>query len=125
VVIAKSIGVCHVVLHKLLSRFGVVADLVVALAVANRVCLVDLVLIPEKLSPVQMVMVTWVVGVSHLRLQNPLAAHSVVLVFKVAKHISVVRTVLHRVPLVVTSVQTVDYLARLAVMHTGTLNSDV
>jgi hypothetical protein len=44
----KSIGVYLVVLHRLLLSFGVVADLVAALAAASRVCLVDLVLILER-----------------------------------------------------------------------------
>jgi hypothetical protein len=48
VLTAKSFGAYLVVLHRLLLRFGVVADLVVALAAASRVCLVDLVLTVER-----------------------------------------------------------------------------
>jgi hypothetical protein len=46
------------------------------------------------------------------------------LVFKVVSLTSVVKTGMHKMLSVLTSVQTVDYLARLAVMHTGILNSD-
>jgi len=47
-----------------------------------------------------------------------------VLVFKVVSLTFVVKIVPHNLLLVLTSVQTVDYLARLAVMHTGILISD-
>jgi hypothetical protein len=117
----KSIGVYLVVLHRLLLSFGVVADLVAALAAASRVCLVDLVLILERHYSTHK---SKVVGVSSWRLQNPLAAHSVVVVFKVVRVTSVVKTAPHKLLSDLTSVQKVVYQERLAVMHTGILISD-
>jgi 5-methylcytosine-specific restriction endonuclease McrA len=57
-------------------------------------------------------------------LQNPLAAHSVVVVFKVVRVTSVVKTAPHKLLSDLTSVQKVVYQERLAVMHTGILISD-
>jgi hypothetical protein len=70
VIIMQSIGVCHVALHKLLSRFGVAAEAAALVAAVLKESLVDPVLIPEKLSPVEMVMETWVVGASIYTLEK-------------------------------------------------------